>query len=360
LFTYESNESKTTTAKPARVDYRAGESEALGRKPIPGIGLIGAGQFASAVLLPALKKLGGIELRGVCTSSGVKASHVARKFDFRFGTTDEGEILRDADIHAVVIATRHHRHAQQVLDSLEAGKHVFVEKPLCLNEEELYRIEGFYGELSKNRAAPVLTVGYNRRFAPMARRLKKFFAWIGEPLVANYRVNAGLVPLDHWVHDPEQGGGRIRGEVCHFVDFIIFVTGSLPVRVSASALPDIGQYKEDNLSATIELANGSIGTITYVAGGSSAFPKERVEVFGGGTTAVLDNFRSLELARGGRKKHHRSRLRQDKGHREEMAAFIDAVRNGGPPPIPIKELFAGTRCTLALVECLKTRSPVQI
>jgi predicted dehydrogenase len=229
-----------------------------------------------------------------------------------------------------------------------------------LNEKELRRIEGVYGELPKNRAARVLTVGYNRRFAPMARRLKEFVAWIGEPLVVNYRVNAGLVPLDHWVHDPEQGGGRILGEVCHFVDFITFVTGFLPVRASAAALPDLGQYREDNLSATIELENGSIGTITYVAGGSSGFPKERVEVFGGGMTAVLDNFRSLELVRGGRKKHHRSRLRQDKGHREEMAAFIEAVWDGGPPPIHITELFAVTRCTLALVECLKTRTPVRI
>jgi predicted dehydrogenase len=144
------------------------------------------------------------------------------------------------------------------------------------------------------------------------------------------------------------------------VDFITFVTGSLPVRVGAAALPDLGQYREDNLSATIELANGSIGTITYVAGGASGFPKERVEVFGGGTTAVLDNFRSLELVRGGRSKHHRSRLRQDKGHREEVAAFIEAVRGGGRLPIPITELFAVSRCTLALVECLKTRSPVRI
>jgi predicted dehydrogenase len=259
-----------------------------------------------------------------------------------------------------VIATRHHLHARQVLAGLEAGKHVFVEKPLCLSEEELLRIEDVYGGLARNRAAPVLMVGFNRRFAPLARRMKERFLRVNEPLVIHYRVNAGPVPLDHWVQDTDEGGGRMLGEVCHFVDFLIFLSGSLPVRVSAAVLPDLGLYKDDNLAATVELADGSIGTITYVANGASRFPKERVEVFGGGATAVLDNFRRLELYRDGSKEVVRARLRQDKGYRDEMAAFVEAIRSGGPAPIPLDQLFAATRGTLALVQCVKTRSPVLI
>jgi predicted dehydrogenase len=358
LLTYAHEGGEALSDGRSRVDYRAHGS--VEDRSTVGIGLLGAGRFARDVLLPAMGRLDGIELRGVCTASGVRAHHVARRFGFRFATTDEAEILRDASIQAVMIATRHHLHARQIQASLEANKHVFVEKPLCLDVKELDRIEDVYSELARSKDAPILMVGFNRRFAPLARRMKEFLARIDEPLIMNYRVNAGLVPLDHWTQDAEQGGGRIVGEVCHFVDFLIFLAGSLPVRIHAAALPDIGPYRQDNLFVTLELANGSVGTITYVANGASGFPKERVEVFGGGRTAALENFRSLELHRGGRREVFRSRFRQDKGHRHEMAAFIEAIRSGEPSPIPSDELFAATRSTLVVMQCVKKRSSVEI
>jgi predicted dehydrogenase len=176
----------------------------------------------------------------------------------------------------------------------------------------------------------------------------------------HYRVNAGYIPSDHWVQDPEQGGGRIVGEVCHFVDFLTFLTGTLPKRVHARALPGDGRYHDDNVVITLEFAGGSLGTITYVANGDAAFPKERVEIFGGGTAAVLDDFRRLELVHRGRKKVHKSRLRQDKGHQEECNAFIAAVRKGSPLPIPFEELLATTVTTFAIEKSLRSGEPVVV
>lgn len=313
------------------------------------LGVLGAGQFAAGVLLPALARLPGVELRGVCTASGVRAHHAAKRFGFRYATTDEAALLADPAVTAVVVATRHHLHARQVLAALRAGKDVFVEKPLCLTAEELAEIAA---ELAARREAtgrdPLLQVGYNRRFAPMVGRLADHFAGAGEPLLLDCRVNAGYLPPEHWVHDPEQGGGRIVGEVCHFVDLLSHLAGGPPVRVAARALPDGGRYRDDNLVATLEFAGGSLATLTYAANGDSALPKERLEVLGGGRAAVLDNFRRLDLYAGGRRRTVRSWLRQDKGHRGELAAFVAASREGSPPPIPLAELLAVTRATLAI------------
>jgi predicted dehydrogenase len=203
-------------------------------------------------------------------------------------------------------------------------------------------------------------VGYNRRFSPMALQLKSFLANVHEPLVINYRVNAGYVPADHWVQDPGQGGGRIIGEVCHFVDFLTFLTGALPKRVDARALASDGRYHDDNLVTTLEFADGSLGTITYVASGDAAFPKERIEIFGGGRTAVLDDFRRLELVQGGHKKVFRSRLRQDKGHQEECSAFVGAVQQAGSLPIPLEELVTTTLVTFAIQKSLRSGEPVVV
>jgi predicted dehydrogenase len=194
----------------------------------------------------------------------------------------------------------------------------------------------------------------------MAFQLKSFLANVHEPLVIHYRVNAGYISPDHWAQDPEQGGGRIIGEVCHFVDFLTFLTGTLPKRVHAHGLPSDGRYHDDNVVITLEFADGSLGTITYVANGDTAFPKERVEIFGGGTTAVLDDFRRLELVHGGHKKVHKSRLRQDKGHQEECNAFIAAVRKGSSLPIPLEELVAATLTTFAIEKSLRSGEPVVV
>ncbi len=174
--------------------------------------------------------------------------------------------------------------------------------------------------------APLLMVGFNRRFAPMAGQMKKFLAEIHEPLAIHYRVNAGYIPADHWVNDPEQGGGRILGEVCHFVDFLCFLAGASPVEVQCQMVGNPGQYSMDNVVASLKFANGTLGTISYLANGDKSASKERVEVFGGGSVAILEDFRRLELVRGGRRQITRARWAQDKGHKTEMRAFIDALR----------------------------------
>jgi predicted dehydrogenase len=320
------------------------------------VGIMGAGQFASGTLIPAIKKAAHVELATVCNATGLSARHAQKKFGFARATTSETELLADSTINTVVIATRHDLHARQVLAALAAGKHVFCEKPLCLRADELVEIEHALAAQS----SATLMVGYNRRFAPMARSLKQFFASSVEPLVMHYRVNAGFIPTNHWVHDPEQGGGRIIGEVCHFIDFSTFIAGAAPVRVFARALPNAGRYRDDNLVITLEHANGALGTISYVANGDKAVAKERVEVFGGGAVGILDNFRQLELVRDGRTRTEKARLDQDKGHRAEWEAFARAVQRGGAPPIPMGELFSTTRASFAVVESLQTGLPIDV
>jgi predicted dehydrogenase/threonine dehydrogenase-like Zn-dependent dehydrogenase len=336
------------------------------------IGLLGAGEFAKGTLLPAMEKVSGIEFAGVCTATGISAQHVARKFGFKYATTDENEIINNPDINTVVIATRHHLHAHQVIAALKTGKHVFVEKPLCLNEIELNEIIKTYNsslitqhsavslQPSASSLQPVLMVGFNRRFSPMARQLKDFLKEVNEPLVMHYRINAGYIPPDHWVHDPAQGGGRIIGEVCHFVDFLTFLAGALPRQVYAKALPNSGHYRDDNLAITIEFANGSLGTINYVANGDKAFPKERVEVFGGEAVAVLDNFRVLKFFRNGHCKTVRSRWSQDKGHQGEWEALVSKIRSGQGPPILFEEATFTTLCTLSVIKSMSSGNPVDL
>ena len=320
------------------------------------VGFLGAGNFATATLLPAMKDLPSLTLTGVCTATGMTSRTVGEKFGFNFCTTAEDELFHNPEINTVVITTRHHLHARQVLAALAAGKRVFCEKPLCLNADELQTITQAY----EGHSNPFVMVGYNRRFAPMARQLKTFLATVQEPLVMQCRVNAGYIPLEHWVHDPQQGGGRIIGEVCHFVDFLSFLTGSLPMQVYASALPNSGRYCGDNIAVTLTFANGSIGTITYVASGDKSFPKERIEIFGGESVAVLDDFRNLELIRNGDRQVHKARLRQDKGHRSEWEAIVAAVQSGGPEPIPFSESVATAQATFAIIESLRTGKAVEL
>lgn len=318
--------------------------------------MLGAGGFATGTLIPAMKKVAGLELIGVCAATGLSAKHASDRFGFRYCTTDEDEVLNDPDINTVVVATRHNLHARQVVAALKSGKNVFCEKPLALNEDELRSISEAFNE----RCSSMLMVGFNRRFSGMAKRLKAFLADTTEPLTMHYRVNAGFVPLDNWVHDPEQGGGRIIGEVCHFVDFLSFLTDSQPVRVQANALANAERYNDDNVVITINFAEGSVGTITYVASGDDSFPKERVEVFGGGAAAVLDDFRRLELLRNGRRKVHKSRLRQDKGHLSEWEAFVGALGKGGPAPLAFHDIAATTLTTFRIIESLRSGQPVDV
>jgi predicted dehydrogenase len=311
------------------------------------VGLLGAGSFAMATLLPAMKQVRDVSLVGVCAANGSHSRHAAEKFGFRYCSTDDEQILNDSNVNTIVIATRHHLHAAQVLASLRAGKHVFCEKPLCLSEDELMEIAEVYGAPSPSK--PVLMVGFNRRFAPLALRMKSFLSESSESLAMHYRVNAGYIAPDHWVNDPEQGGGRLLGEACHFVDFLSFLAGSVPVEVTTRCLANSGRYSDDNGIISLQYANGSQGTISYLANGDKVFSKERIEVFGGSGVAVLEDFRTLELVRHGKKQTVRSRLQQDKGHRGEWSAFGHAIQSGGESPIPFDDIVTSTLATLNAV-----------
>ena len=203
-------------------------------------------------------------------------------------------------------------------------------------------------------------VGFNRRFAPMAVQLKNFLSEIHEPLSMHYRVNAGYIPADHWVNDPEQGGGRILGEVCHFVDFLCFLAGACPIEVQAQSVGNPGRYSADNIVAQLKFPNGTIGTITYMANGDKSVSKERLEVFGGGSVAMLEDFRRLELVRNGRKQISRTRMERDKGHKAEMRAFVDAVQGKIPPPISFEQIVASTLATLRIQNACQTGQPLAI
>lgn len=314
------------------------------------VGMLGAGEFAKSTLIPAMRNTTHVDLVGVCTTTGLSAQQAGKKFGFDYCTTDEAELVADPSINTVVIGTRHNLHARQVVAALEAGKHVFCEKPMALNAEELLEIVHAYS----GREAQILTVGFNRRFAPMAEKMKAFLSDISEPLVMNYRVNAGYIPDDHWTQDIQVGGGRIVGEVCHFIDFLGYLSGALPVTVNATTTPNHNRYSDDNLTLAIEFQDGSVGNIVYAANGSSSMSKERVEVFGGGRSAVLDDFRRLELMGRGRKQVHRSRLRQDKGHKGEWLAFANCLRGHGVAPIPFEELVATSLTTFRALESLQT------
>lgn len=338
----------------------------IATQPSVRLGVLGAGNFASAVLLPVIRDLPHLELVGIASARGLTAQHTASRYGFRYATAQESEILNDGQVNTIAILTRHDLHARQILAGLRAGKNVFCEKPLAIRVDELDEIFALlstpdvHSSSATSRQLPLLTVGFNRRFAPLATKMKAFMDGRSEPLVAQYRVNAGYLPPDHWLHDPKVGGGRIIGEGCHFVDFLTFLVGEPPQEVSAVALPDIGRYREDNIVLTLRFGDGSIGVVQYLANGDRSLPKERVEVFSSGRAAILEDFRALELFREGHRDSVRSRLRQDKGHRSEWEAFIRSILEGEPPPIPYAELYGVTRACFAVVEALRTGEKVRI
>ena len=316
------------------------------------LGVLGAGLFANATLLPALKKVNNLELVGIASAGGLHARHSGKKFGFGYATSNDDEILNDPAINTVAILTRHDTHAGLVVRALQAGKHVFVEKPLAVTQEQLNEVTQMLGA---ERQA-LVTVGFNRRYAPLAQSLQAFLANRSEALFMHYRINAGYIPANHWTQDPAQGGGRIIGEGCHFVDFLTFLAGNAPASVTAIALPDNGRYSEDNLSMSFSFPDGSIGVVDYLANGDKSFPKERLEVFCGGRIAVLDDFRSLEMVHNGRRTMLRKE--QDKGWKDEWVSFVNVIRTGGQPPIPYDQLVGVTRATFAAVESLRNRGSV--
>lgn len=350
--TYENEPTRTT-----RVELNAPDASQPPQKSGVRLGMLGAGNFAGATLLPAIKRIEDISLIGICAPGGTSARSLGAQLGFRYCTSSETELLADDSINIVAISTRHSDHARQVIAALEAGKHVFCEKPLAMSASELASILRVY---EQKRLRQTLTVGYNRRFAPLAKQLKAFVAGTKEPFAMNYRVNAGFIPGDHWVQDSEVGGGRIIGEVCHFVDFLSFVCGQPVVSVSASVMNNAGRYSNDNLAALLHFADGSLGTISYLANGDKAFSKERVEVFVQGRVAILEDFRMLETVRNGKRSVVKSRLRIDKGHFGEWAAIVAAMKGGTSGPISIAELTNSTLATLALIQSSVERRPVRV
>jgi len=341
--------------EPASLDSRGirlpGPSSAVAPAGSVSVGFVGAGNFASSVLIPAFREAGA-RLVAIASEKGVTAAHAARKFGFESATADFDAVVSDPKINTVVIATRHDAHAGMAAAALRAGKHVFVEKPLALNEAQLEEVIRAYEEASSKE--PIhLMVGFNRRFSPQAVKIKSLLAGAIEPKVFVMTVNAGAIPSSHWTQDPDVGGGRIVGEGCHFVDLLRFLAGSPITDVQAHSVggsPSDG-IRNDKVTITLSFGDGSMGTIHYLANGNKSFPKERLEVFCGGRILVLDNFRRLTGY--GWKGFRADKLwRQNKGHSAEAAAFVDAIKIGGAPPIPFEELVETTRVTLEVVKAL--------
>jgi predicted dehydrogenase/threonine dehydrogenase-like Zn-dependent dehydrogenase len=314
-----------------------------------GIGVIGAGNFARLTLLPILRKIPKVELLGIATTSGLSSRDAADKFGFNYCTTDYYQLLEDPQINLVIVLVRHNLHAKIVIEALEAGKNVFVEKPLALNDEELERVIE-----AEKKSGKIVMVGFNRRFSPFVQRLKSFFS--GGPLIMHYRVNAGKVPIKEWVQGDE-GGGRVIGEVCHFVDTLQYIAGAFPIRVYADAIESTQSDSNDNLIITLHFCDGSVGSILYTAEGDKSFPKERIEVFGKGGVGVLEDFRSLILMRGGKRKKFKILL-QDKGHKAELEALVEMLLSGNKPPF--QEYVLATRTTFRIKDSLCCGMPIEI
>jgi len=329
---------------PYRTALKPAVASVAGR--VINIGLIGAGSFAKGMHLPNLAEMrSDFRLRAVASRTGHNATATGKRFGADYATTDYREVLADRDIDAVIVATRHDTHGRIALEALHAGKHVLLEKPLALTEDELRAIEDFYA--GAKGPQPVLLTGFNRRFSPYARRIAAHVAGRSNPMILNYRMNAGYIPLDHWVHGPE-GGGRNRGEACHIYDLFTFLTGAQVRDVQARAIaPTTGYYtSSDNFVATLSFADGSLATLTYTALGAPGYSKERLDLFVDGTVISLEDYRSLIIA-GGKEKPFMTRT-ADKGQKEELLAFAQAIKGQGEWPIPLWQQLQATRISFAI------------
>jgi len=315
-----------------------------------GVSVIGAGNFARLVVLPQLQAAGGVSLRGLCSGKGVSAEHFGRKAGFAFATTDPDEVFNDPDTSIVFVLTRHNLHADLVIRALAAGKHVFVEKPMCIKPDELRAIAGCVESLGG--ACPVLTVGFNRRFAPATDQIRRHFAGVS-PLSVSYRFASGDVPASSWVHDPDVGGGRLIGEACHAIDTCVAIVGAPPSRVFAESAGAAGGADplDDRAFITLRHEDGSISSISYQAGGDKAGPVERLEIFGGGRTAIVEEWDRIELWSGNRRTTARGG--RNKGHEREIQAFLDACRGGGEWPIAWGDLYGTSWASLMAMRSLR-------
>jgi predicted dehydrogenase/threonine dehydrogenase-like Zn-dependent dehydrogenase len=317
------------------------------------VAIVGAGGFAKAMHLPNLQKLSDkYHIRAIASRQGHNAMSTCRQFGADYASTDYDEILSDPEIDAVVICTRHHLHAGLALAALRAGKHVLLEKPLALTREELHAIETFYAEGTNGGAQPVLLTGFNRRFSPYARRVHELTASRSNPMIMNYRMNAGFIPLTHWVHGIE-GGGRNRGEACHIYDLFTYLAAGEVTAVNAQAIqPATGFYScSDNFVATMSFADGSVATLTYTALGSKEYPKEQLQSFADGKVLLLDDYRSLQVT--GARDAGMSGKTVDKGHVSELERFADVILTGGEWPIPLWQQIQATEIALRVEEQIR-------
>lgn len=326
------------------LQFKKGKFErkiALHKKPseqkgLVKVGIIGAGNFARDFIIPNLKKLNNVEIVGIATAKGVSARYVADKYGARYIATDAQEIINDKNINCVFILTRHNLHTSMTIEALRAEKNVFVEKPLSINEEELTSLIKIWKE-SKGR----IMVGYNRRFSPYIQQIKRHLI-AKNPANIIYRINAGAVPKNSWVHDITEGGGRIIGEVCHFVDLLIYLTESKPLRVYTKST-----VSYDNISSIIEFENGSIGSIIYTPFGDTSFSKERIEIYSAGRVATIDDFKHCSIISGGKEVFHK-RGSVKKGYYEEIKEFIESIIKNGDSTIEFEELAIGTLTTMKI------------
>jgi predicted dehydrogenase/threonine dehydrogenase-like Zn-dependent dehydrogenase len=307
-----------------------------------GVSFIGSGKYATAVLIPAFKAAGA-RLRSVASSAGVSGVHAGRKFGFEETTTDTDRLFVDSETNTIVVTTRHDSHARFVKQALQAGKHVFVEKPLCLTLDELASIESSCAVMA---SPPIVMVGFNRRFAPQVHRIKQLLGGVRGPKAFVMTVNAGAIPVDHWTQDKEVGGRRILGEACHFIDLLRFLAG---VPITGHQRMAMDSATQDTVTLLLSFADGSIGTVHYFANGSKAFPKERLEVFAAGRVLQLDNFRKL-TGFGWPGFSKMNLWRQDKGQKACAQAFIDAIQQGLPSPIPAAEIFEVSRVSIEMAQ----------
>lgn len=318
------------------------------------VGVIGAGNFTKMTMLPALKG-SGANLRYIASSGGVTGTSLARKFGFNFSTTDYKQILTDKDVDTVIITTKHNSHAKFVVEALQSYKHVFVEKPLALDKEQLTSIIDTYNEVNGRKS---LMVGFNRRFSPHTQAIKKSLGLNPGLVNLNLTMNAGFIPKEVWVHDMSIGGGRIIGEACHYLDLCVFLTGSEIVSVCMNGMGENTASNLDNASILLKFKNGSNAVVNYFANGSKAYSKERLEVYSRERIWITDNFRTTKAF--GVKGFKNITTKIDKGHKVQFHKYIERIKNGGEPLIPFNEIVNVTKASFAAIQSLKEKRWIDI
>ena len=318
----------------------------------PNIAVVGAGEFTKKVHLPNLKKLGkDITIKAIVNRTGSTAMQLARQYDAKYASTSFDDVLSDSEINSVLIGTRHNLHADMTLKALKAGKNVFVEKPLAMTGEELSLIEEFYKSNNdlKNAQAPILMVGFNRRFSPLMKKIKRQVTKRKNPLIMNYQMNAGYLSSNHWLRT-EEGGGRNLGEACHIYDLFTYLTDSDILRVNASSIRSVSSDHADNenFTATLSFSDGSVCSLMFTSLGSNKYPKEIFHVYVDETVQILTDYRELESADASNKVVSLDNV--EKGHFEELASFVDSIRNGVEWPIPFWHLIQASRIALIVEE----------